>query len=102
MKKIILGLLLTVGISGVSFANDPVEKKTIRNYNKIENNKNKLKNQSESPLTTVSCSITIDGPSGSITYTATAGNWFSSLAGATERCKNKLAHLGHPDNFTIL
>lgn len=80
MKKMIYGIIATVVFSFSSFAINPAFKRV---------NETKNTNQKKVKICTVTCSKTIHG----VTYTTTAGNWFSSCDGASERCKKKLNQL---------
>jgi hypothetical protein len=90
MKNFFLGFVATLAITA-SFAKTPIVENGLydvaKNKTSIEN-KNKLK-KTQSPKNkdvTVTCSVTVGG----VTTTATAGNWFSTRAGATDRCLDKL------------
>lgn len=85
MKKVIFGFIATTMFSIVGFANTPTLEKTTE-----------LKKESIMPLDKKGkekgtiCSTTCSQTVGGVTYTTTAGNWFSSCERADRRCEEKL------------
>lgn len=106
-----LSVVLTTTMSLSVFANNSVDDNISKdkNPNLNETEKFAVKKNSEpkkieigSQLRSVTCSVTVTAANGSsITYSATAGNLFSSLEGARERCAKKLSIFGEPDSYTI-
>lgn len=111
MRKLTLSVVLTTTMSLSVFANNSVDDKTAkdRNPNLEKTEKIILKkngaaktNEVESPLKSITCSVTVHNANGvTMTYSATAGNIFSSLEGARQRCAKKLAGFGEPDSYII-
>ena len=95
MKKVIFSFFTTVIISFASFANTPTLENDIeiKNENQIEVNTLKVNEvvKNDETVCTITCSDTYNG----ITYTATAGNWFTSCRQAASRCLEKLAFMGY-------
>lgn len=84
MKKLILSFVLLMTFS-LALANNSVEKNESVKKTVVAEKSNE-KSETED-LVTVTCTVIMaDGTS----HTATAGNWFSTTAGATRRCKAKL------------
>lgn len=92
MKKLllILGSVLLIN-SAVFASNQPVNKKPSEKKEKIAENQNLIQKESEQKHTvcTISCSVVANG----VTYTATAGNWFTSCNSAGNQCLRKLAEV---------
>lgn len=88
MKKLLFGLIVLM-FTGFCFANTPVLENEIKFENEIQNFNFEIKKVEENILCTWQCSRVIGG----VTYTAEAGNWFSTCEGAAERCEKKLDKL---------
>lgn len=86
MKKLLFGLIMLM-FTGFCFANTPVLENEIKFENEIQNFE--TKKVEDNILCTRQCSRVIGG----VTYTAEAGNWFSTCEGADERCEKKLDKL---------
>jgi hypothetical protein len=86
MKKVIFGFIATAMFSTVSFAITPALENQI--ILKKENQTIKIKNENKKEET--ECNATCSQTVGGITYTTTAGNWFSSCERAERRCEEKL------------
>ena len=94
MKKMLFGLLTTVILSSSCFANTPTAENDIEFKKELQSKNNDSLKEEETKnedvkVCTVSCSHTING----ITYTAEAGNWFTSCRQASSRCLDKLAYM---------
>lgn len=87
MKKVIFGFIATAMFSTVSFANTPTLENEIDL--KKENQTISVTNENKETVCSVTCSRVIGG----VTYTAEAGNWFSTCEGASNRCEAKLDKL---------
>lgn len=55
-------------------------------FNDASNTLPKEKSTKDKVFCTILCKVTVDG----VTYTASAGNWFSSCSRAASRCNRKL------------
>jgi hypothetical protein len=75
MKKLFFTLTILMSFAFTNVSND--RSKVVLSETDI-NNKN---------FCTISCSRTVDG----VTYTSSAGNWFSTCRGAWVRCREKLS-----------
>ena len=86
MKKVFFGIIVTAMFSTLSFANTPALENEIILKKENQTIIEKSKNKNEETLCTVPCSQTVGG----VTYTTTAGNWFSSCERAARKKKKKL------------
>ena len=89
MKKVIFGFVATIMFSVNGFSNTPV----IENEMKFENEKSCKNNnltETKSGLNESICSTTCSRTVAGITFTTSAGNWFSSCERAERRCQEKL------------
>ena len=88
MKKLLFSLLLIA--SSFSFANTPI----VENEIKLEGERQLFNLECERDKNEeIICSTTCSRVIGGVTYTAEAGNWFSSCEGAAARCEKKLDKL---------
>lgn len=85
MKKVLFGLFVLA--SSVSLANTPLAE------NELEIDILTYNLESEIADEDIICSTTCSRVIGGVTYTAEAGNWFSSCEGASDRCEKKLDKL---------
>ncbi len=95
MKKPIYSLIATFLISVNCFSIAPTLENEIdvKEDSKVANltlSKNEVRNEDESACT-ITCSDTYNG----VTYTATAGNWFTSCRTAAINCRSKLMYMGY-------
>ena len=77
MKKRVYSIGLFLLIASNSFAINPV---------KVNEKKASQTKSKKEIVVTVTCSRTVNG----VTWTTTAGNWFSTTEGANRRCESKL------------
>lgn len=86
MKKVIFGFIATAMFSTVSFANTPALENEINLKKENQTITVTNENKKEETVCSATCSQTVGG----VTYTTTAGNWFSSCERAERRCEEKL------------
>ena len=93
MRKPIYSLIATILISLNCFSNTPTLENEIdvKEENKVENST--LSKKEESKENESTCTITCSDTYNGVTYTATAGNWFSSCRTAASNCRQKLIAL---------
>jgi hypothetical protein len=93
MKKLIYLFIATIFITTNSFSNTPTLENEIdvKGKNKVENAtlSKEVESKKNESICTITCSDTYNG----VTYTATAGNWFSSCRTAASNCRQKLIAL---------
>ncbi len=85
MKKLFLSVVLLLAVSFTFASNGIVKPIYVEKIQTI-----KIINHPVKPKCTVSCSVTVMG----VTFTTTAGNWFSSCERAGMRCYAKLQRMG--------
>jgi len=85
MKNLFLSVVLLLTVSFTFASNGIVKPIQVEKFQTI-----KIINHTVKPECTVSCSVTVMG----VTFTATAGNWFSSCERAGIRCYEKLQSMG--------
>ncbi|MFY0632060.1 MAG: hypothetical protein JXR05_17000 [Flavobacteriaceae bacterium] len=88
MKKLFIAFCAMFFVVSVVSATDGTDKTLPKKKSivKIEKNEIIKKAESEKTFCSVSCTMTHNG----ITYSTTAGNWFSTCEGAARRCEKKL------------
>jgi hypothetical protein len=89
MKKVIFGFIATAMFSTVSFANTP----TLENEIDLKKENKMVSKSSDEKKDETVCTVTCSRVIGGVTYTAEAGNWFSTCSGAASRCEKKLDQL---------
>jgi hypothetical protein len=89
MKKVIFSVIATGMFSTISFANTPTLENEIDL--KKENQATTITNdeKKENTVCVITCSTTVNG----VTYTTSAGNWFTSCNSAGNQCLRKLGEL---------
>lgn len=92
MKKVIFAFVATLLVSSASFANTELTKKD-ENEKKAKSTQKEVvdytKNAEKDAVCTISCSTTVNG----VTYTTSAGGWFTSCREAGNQCLRKLGEL---------
>jgi hypothetical protein len=94
MKKSIYSFIATILITLNCFSNTPTLENDIdvKEKNQVENLSllKKVESKKNESICTITCSDTYNG----VTYTATAGNWFTSCRTAAINCRSKLMYMG--------
>lgn len=88
MKKLLFSLIVLV-FTGLCFANTPILEYETKFENEVQNFNFEIKKGEANIFCVWQCSRVIGG----VTYTAEAGNFLSTCAGAAERCEKKLNKL---------
>lgn len=93
MKKSIYSIITTALITMNCFSNTPTLENEINVKKKKQVENSTLSKKEESKKNESICTITCSDTYNGVTYTATAGNWFSSCRTAASNCRQKLINV---------